>query len=119
MTYEEVLQKYPDEHEQRYEDKFKYRSPRGEVRREFKLVFDGRLVCLFVYLSLAWLIVCLFVRWLFVCLFVKFACLLLCFFASLLLCFFARLLVFLFVCLLVCLCASVCYVLLCQLLLKK
>ncbi|CAB4045812.1 6-phosphofructo-2-kinase fructose-2,6-bisphosphatase isoform X1, partial [Paramuricea clavata] len=32
MTYEEVLEKYPDEHEQRYQDKFKYRSPRGEVR---------------------------------------------------------------------------------------
>ena len=31
MTYKEVLDKYPDEHEQRYQDKFKYRSPRGEV----------------------------------------------------------------------------------------
>lgn len=37
MTYEEVLEKYPDEHEQRYQDKFKYRSPRGESYNDLKV----------------------------------------------------------------------------------
>ncbi|XP_046859970.1 6-phosphofructo-2-kinase/fructose-2,6-bisphosphatase-like [Xenia sp. Carnegie-2017] len=37
LTYDDVKEKYPDEHEQRYQDKFKYRSPRGESYNDLKV----------------------------------------------------------------------------------
>ncbi|XP_028414646.1 LOW QUALITY PROTEIN: 6-phosphofructo-2-kinase/fructose-2,6-bisphosphatase-like [Dendronephthya gigantea] len=37
MTYDEVQEKYPEEHDQRYQDKFKYRSPRGESYNDLKV----------------------------------------------------------------------------------
>lgn len=37
LTYKEVQEKYPEEYELRYQDKFKYRSPRGESYNDLKV----------------------------------------------------------------------------------